>query len=174
MGFKTRRKEMKKIVCAAMAVLLLAGVAYAAEKFAYVELGRIFKEYNKTKDYDKVLGDKENVYETEREKKVAEVKQMQDKMNLLSDKEKESKRIDLEAKVKAFQELDRQKLTDLRKESDEKRVEILKDIETTIKQYAQKEGYTLIFNEVGVTYNIKALEITDKILEILNSGYKKQ
>lgn len=99
---------MKKIVCAAMAVLLLAGVAYAAEKFAYVNLSRIFSEYNKTKDYDKALGDKENLYTAEREKKANEVKQFQEKMNLLSEKEKEAKKADLETKVKTLQDFDRQ------------------------------------------------------------------
>lgn len=152
---------------------ILVSTVNAADKFAYIELGRIFNEYNKTKDYDKVLSDKENLYGIERDKKVDEVKQLQDKMNLLSDKEKEAKKTDLETKVKNLQDFDRQKQTDLRKESNEKRVEIMKDIDTTIKQYAGKEGYTLVFNEVGVVYNAKGLDITDKIIEILNKGYKK-
>ena len=32
-----------------------SGVAQAADKFAYIDLSRTFSEYNKTKDYDKVL-----------------------------------------------------------------------------------------------------------------------
>lgn len=164
---------MRKIVCAAMMVLLLAGVAYAAEKFAYVDLSRIFSEYNKTKDYDKVLGDKENAYSTEREKKVNEVKSFQDKMNLLSDKEKAAKKTDLEEKVKSLQEFDRQKQTDLRKEQDEKMKEILKDIEEAVKKYSEKEGFALVFNNRVLVYEAKNLDITDKIVEILNKGYKK-
>ena len=50
-------------------------------------------------------------------------------MNLLSDKEKETKKAELETKIKGLQEFDRQKQTDLRKEQDEKMKEILKDIE---------------------------------------------
>ena len=38
-----------------MGIALLFGQAYAADKFAYVDLSKIFAEYNKTKDYDKVL-----------------------------------------------------------------------------------------------------------------------
>ncbi len=152
---------------------VLTGYARAADKFAYVDLSRIFSEYNKTKDYDKVLSDKTSAYESERDKKVNDVKQLQEKLNLLSDKEKESRRGDLEAKVKTLQEFDRQKQTDLRKEQDEKMKEILKDIEETVKQYAQKEGYTLVFNNRVLVYESKSMDITDDIVKMLNKGYKK-
>jgi len=154
-------------------LVILTGVAEAADKFAYVDLSRIFSEYTKTKDYDKVLGDKQAVYETERDKKVNDIKQLQDKMNLLSEKEKEAKKTDLDTKVKTLQEFDRQKTTDLRKEQDEKMKEILKDIEDAVKQCAEKEGYTMVFNDRVLVYQVKNLDITDKIVEILNKGAKK-
>jgi len=154
-------------------LILLVSVALAADKFAYVDLSRSFSEYNKTKDYDKVLADQGAVYEAERDKKVNEVKQLEDKINLLSDKEKETKKTELETKVKALQDFDRQKQTDLRKEQDEKMKELLKDIEDAIKQYSEKEGYSLVFNDRVLVYQNKSMDITDKILEILNKGYKK-
>lgn len=153
-----------------LSLTVLIGIGYAADKFAYVDLGRIFSEYSKTKDYDKVLGDKEQVYTTERDKKVADIKQLQDKFNLLSDKEKETKKAELESKVKALQEFDRQKQTDLRKEQDEKMKEILKDIEAAIKQYSEKEGYTLVFNDRVLVYQTKNLDITDQVIKIVNKG----
>jgi outer membrane protein len=152
---------------------LFLGIAQAADKFAYVDLSRIFSEYSKTKDYDKVLGGKQETYEKEREKKVNEVKQLQDKMNLLSDKEKESKKTELETKIKTLQDFDRQKQTDLRKEQDEKMKEILKDIEEAVKKCAEKEGYTLVFNDRVLVYESKSMDITDRVLDILQKGYKK-
>jgi outer membrane protein len=141
--------------------------------FRSVDLSRTFSEYGKTKDYDKLLSEKEGTYNQEREKKVNEVKQFQDKMNLLSDKEKEAKKAELETKVKSVQELDRQKQTDLRKEQDEKMKEILKDIEDTVKKYAEKEGYSFVFNDRVLVYQNKSYDITDKIVDILNKAYKK-
>jgi len=158
-------------VVLSMAVLL--GVAEAAEKMAYVDLSRIFAEYNKTKDYDKVLGDKETVYGNERGKKVDEVKKFQEKMNLLSDAEKEKRKAELETKVRDLQDFDKQKTTDLRKEQDDKMQEILKDIEAAVKGYAEKEGYTMVFNDRVLIYQSKSLDITSKIIDILNKGYKK-
>ena len=46
--------------------------------------------------------------------------------------------------------------------------EIMKDIEEAVKQYAVKDGYTLVFNERVLIYQAKSLDITDKVSEILN------
>jgi outer membrane protein len=169
--------KMKKLAVVLITVFfclaISVGSAISAEKLAYVDLSRIFSEYGKTKDYDKVLGDKEAVYTKERDTKVNEIKQLQDKMNLLSDKEKEAKKGELETKLKAVQEYDRQQQTDLRKEQDEKMKEILKDIEVAVQEIAQKEGYDLVFNDRVLVYQSKALNITDKVMEILNKNYKK-
>ena len=156
-----------------LGIALLFGQAYAADKFAYVDLSKIFAEYNKTKDYDKVLEGKESTYETERNKQVDEVKQLQEKIELLSEKEKEAKTKDLQEKFKTLQEFDRQKQTDLRKEQDEKMREILKDIEEAVRKQAEKEGYTLVFNDRVLVYQTKSMDISDKIIEALNKIYKK-
>ena len=168
---------MKKVMVAVIGIIcvvgVMIGVAQAADKFGYVNLSLIFSEYGKTKDYDKVLGDKQTGYEAERDKMVNEVKKFQDKLNLMNEKEKEAKKGDLESKIKNLQEFDRQKQTDLRKEQDEKMKEILKDIEDTVKQYAEKEGYTMVFNDRVLVYQTKSLDITDKVIELLNKSSKK-
>jgi outer membrane protein len=156
-----------------LSITFLFGLSYAADKFAYVDLSKTFAEYNKTKDYDKVLAGKEGAYETERNKMVDEVKQLQEKIELLSEKEKEAKTKDLQEKLKSLQEFDRQKQTDLRKEQDEKMREILKDIEEAVRKHAEKEGYTLVFNDRVLVYQTKSMDISDKILEMLNKDYKK-
>ncbi len=76
---------MKKVI-GVLAGLFLCGLfltsgAFAADKFGYVDLSRLFSEYGKTKDYDKTLSEKQNVFRTEIDKKTNEVKQYQDKLN---------------------------------------------------------------------------------------------
>lgn len=168
---------MRKVINASMVLFLcglfFTGSVFAAEKFAYVDLSRLFSEYGKTKEYDKVLNDKQNTFRSEIDKKTNEVKQFQDKVNLLSDKEKETKRPEFETKVKGLQDFERQKLTDLRKEQDERMKEVFKDIEEAVKQYAEKEGYTLVFNDRVFVYQTKNMDITDKVMVILNKNYKK-
>jgi Skp family chaperone for outer membrane proteins len=166
---------MKKVVlvCIIAVALVLSGrMAMAAEKIGHVDLAKLFDEYGKTKEYDTILTSKEKVYETEREKKVNEIKQLQDKYNLLSDKEKPAKEAELKAKVVALQEFDKNRQTELLKERDEKIKEILKDIENAVKQYSQSQGYTLVFNDRVLVYQTADSDITEKVLTILKSGYK--
>jgi outer membrane protein len=172
-----REDKMKKITLITLVAVMLLTLslvsAWAQDKFAYVDLSRIFNEYEKTKVYDKSLSDVQNAYDTEREKKVNEIKQLQEKLNLMADKEKENKKTDIDSKVKLLQDFDRQKQMDLRKDQDEKMKEILKDIEETVKQYAEKEGYTFVFNDRVLVYENKSLDITNIIIENLNKTYKK-
>lgn len=154
-------------------VMLLVYPAYAADKLGYVDLGKIFSEYNKTKDYDKVLEGKETAYKTEITKKLDDYKQQQDKVELLSDKEKEAKTKELQAQFKTLQEFDQQRRADLRKEQDERMQEILKDIQEAIKKHSEKEGYTLVFNSRVLVYQTVSMDFSDKIIEMLNKAYKK-
>lgn len=169
---------MRKVVLGLLGVVfvltIFMGLSYAADKFAYIDLSRTFSEYGKTKEFDKALTDKESSYTTERDAKVDEIKKLQDKLNLLSEKEKGAKKNEIETKTKSLQDLDRQKQTDLRKEQDDKMKELLKDIEGAVKEYSEKEGITLVFNDRVLVYQTKSLEITDKIIEILNKGYKSK
>jgi len=168
--------KMRKVVAVFCGVIfglaLFVGSAQAADKLGYIDLSRTFSEYSKTKEYDKGLNDKEKAYTDERDKKVAEIKALQDKFNLLNDKEREAKKDELQTKIKAFQDSDRQKQEVLRKEQEEKMKEILKDIEEAVKKYSEKEGYTMIFNDRVLVYQNKALEITSQIIEALNKGGK--
>ncbi|MDP2927732.1 MAG: OmpH family outer membrane protein [Candidatus Omnitrophota bacterium] len=167
------RKTVVILCGVIMGLALFLGNAQAADKLAYIDLSRTFSEYTKTKGYDKTLSDKEKVYTDERDKKVADLKAFQDKLSLLNDKEREAKGAELAAKVKEFQDYDRQKQADLRKEQDEKMKEILKDIEEAVKKYSEKEGYTLVFNDRVLVYQTKSMEITNQIVAILNAPGKK-
>ncbi len=158
------------VVCG---LLLFIGTSLAAEKFAYVDVMRIASEYNKAKDYNKSLDQKATSYEAEIDKKLNEVKQLQDKINLLSEKEKEAKKAELETKIKDLQEYRRQKEVDLRKEDFENTKEIVENIRAAIKKHAEKEGYTLVFDDRALVYQGKGMDITNNIIEILNKEYKK-
>lgn len=169
---------MKKgvVVCCGGIVFiltLLVSTVSAADKFACVDIIRIASEYNKAKDYRKNLEDKLKAYNTQRDKKVNDIKQFQDKMNLLSDKQKEAQQAELEAKVKALQDFDREQQTDLRKEDLEQNQKLAEDIKKAVEQYAEKQGYTLVFDARVLAYQTKGIDITDKIIQTLNKDYKK-
>ena len=163
---------MKKLVLVVAAALLgmfvVSGSVYAQDKLAYIDLSRAFSEYNKTKDYDKKLTEKENSYVSERDKKVGEFNTLRDKFALLSDKDKEAKKGELESKAKVLKDFVTQKEEDLRKEQEEKMKEILKDIQDAVKSYSEKSGITIVFNDRVLVYQNNSMDITDSVIAILN------
>ena len=168
-------KKYLVLVLALFFTLSLIKPLFAAstEKIGYVDMGKIFDEYDKTKEFDKNLELKAQSFEKERDTKDAEFKQMADKLALLSDKEKEKKQKEYEDKRKAAEEELMAKANELRKERNDKAKDILTDIETAVGNYARKEGYTMILDVRSLVYNNKTNDITDKILTALQSGYKK-
>jgi Skp family chaperone for outer membrane proteins len=138
-----------------------------------VDLSRLFDEYQKTKDYDQQLSAKQKVKEEERNKKITEIKDLQAKLALLNDKEKEKVQAQLDAKVKSLQEFDQEATADLRKQRDDLVREILKDIEKTVREYALKEKYTLIFNDRILLYGDEGFDITQPLIKILNGNKSK-
>ena len=149
-------------------ILTTAAQAADTNKFAFVNLARAFSEYSKTKDFDKALTDKENAYTADRDKKLADLNSLKDKFSLLSDKEKDAKKDELENKAKTIKDFITQKEDALRKEQEDKMKEVLGDIEAAVKTYSEKEGYTLVFNDRVLVYQSKTMDITDKIIDILN------
>ncbi|TAN59378.1 OmpH family outer membrane protein [bacterium] len=161
------------VVLAIASGILFLNPAFAAEKIGTVDVGKLFDEYKKTQEYDKDLEQKANAYEKDRDAKISDVKQLQDKLGLLADAEKDKKQKELEDKVKSVREFSLTKESELKKERDERLKEVLKDIESAVEEYAKKEGYSMIFNDRVFVYNNKASDITPKVLESLQSGYKK-
>lgn len=165
-------KKLGFFVAAFFLLTVICGSAQAAEKLGYVSIEKVGDAYLKAKDYMKVLEDKEATYSGEIDKKRNEVKQFQDKMNMLSEKEKEAKSGELETKIKALQELAKQKQSDLRKEQLDKTIELSKDIKEAITKLAEKEGFTIIFDAAALAYQPKGMDVTDQVIDILNKGYK--
>ena len=173
---------MKKLISIAMSVFLFAGLlvftggkAYAeGEKIGYVDLAKVFDEYQKTKDFDKSLEAKGAGKQAERDKMVAEVKKLRDEAELLTGKAKEDKQAGVDDKIKALQEFDRTTRDALRKERDGMVRDILKEIETVIQTFGKNEGYTYIFNDRVIVFKTGTGDLTAQVIKALNDSYKKQ
>ena len=155
-----------------ISIFVFTGLAKAEEKLAYIDLSRTFSEYKKTKDYDKQLTDKENIYITERDKKLKEFNELKDKFALLNDKQREAKQSELENKAKTVKDFVTQKEDVLGKEQKEKMEEILKDIQDAVKEYSVKSKITVVFNDRVLVYQTKSMDITDEVIKILNNKSK--
>ncbi len=170
-------KKQHLTLCVAMmtaALLAAAPLANAQlKKVGTVDLSRIFDEYQKTKDYDKVLEEQYNGYDKQRQEKVQVIEEKQGKLALLNDEEKKKAEEELQTMINDLQQFDLAQRTDLTKKRDERIREILLEVEQLVSGYAKQEGFDLILNDRVLIYGNESLDITNVILEKLNASYKK-
>ncbi|NQU18676.1 OmpH family outer membrane protein [bacterium] len=170
---------MEKLARILVCVVFMLGVfllqdVFAAEKIVYVDLGLVFDGYEKTKDFDVKLEDTQKTEQERIDSKVDQIKELQDKLPLLSEEEKESKEGEIDGLTRDLQEFQRSAEMDLRSQRDEKLREILKDIQDTIKEVAKDKKYTFVLNERVLLYGDDNLNISDDILKKLNDSYTKK
>ncbi len=168
-------KVMSKLVILAFLVSLsLAAVNMvqaAGDKIAYMDLGKVFDEYSKTKDLDKQLEVKSGAKQGDRDKMVAEIKKMKDDLDLAKDADKAKKQAAVEEKLKKLQDFDKESRDSLRKDRDDMARTILKEIKDTIDDIGKKEGFSYILDSRAVLFGTDASNLTDRVLKILNDQY---
>lgn len=170
-------KILSITVCLILAGVLSMPKAHAQDfkgKVAYVDLARMFDEYEKTKAYDKVLEADNQKFQEERTKKIDAIRDLQGKTAALKEDEKAKMEKDIEKLKADLVTFDQQNRTDLTKARDEKVREILMEIEKTVSEYAKRESYAYVFNDRVLIYGDQSMNITEPILKSLNEAYTKQ
>ena len=155
-------------------LFLAAGNVFAESqgKIGYIDLSRAFDEYQKTKDFDKELEGKGDMKQQEREKVVQDIRKMREELELMNKNAREKKETDIESKIKSLQDFDQEAKTDLTKDRDNMVKDILKEMSDVIKEYGQKNGYSIIVNDRVLLYGDSGMDLTNEIIKILNDRYK--
>ena len=167
-------RTVRILVCAVFLLgAFLLQDTFAAEKIAYVDLGLVFDGYGKTKDFDVKLESSQKTEQEKIDKKVEEIKELQDKIPLLSEEEKQDKQLEIDSLAKDLQEFQRSAEMDLRQQRDERLKEILQDIQDVIEEVAKEDKYTFILNERTLLYGDESLDISNEVLKRLNDKYQK-
>lgn len=145
--------------------------APAAGKSAYVDVAKVFDEYQKTKDNDQTLQSEGKKKEMERDTLVHEIRQMKDELALLRDEAKAKKQQAMDAKIKTLQDFDQSARQELGEKRNEVVREIFKDIDDAVQRYGQRKGLDLIFNERALVYHNAQNDITKEIIDEINKDY---
>ncbi len=148
--------------------------AAASPKIAVVNLDQVFQEYEKTKTSDAKLEEMTNSKQADRDKLVAEIKNMRDELILLNQESRAERQKAIEEKLRGLASFDQQAKETLRKQREDTVKEILHDIETAVTSHAKEHGYDLVFNARAVLYQVDAVDITKDILTILNGHHEKK
>lgn len=148
------------------------GTGGGIKKIGVMDLSKVFDNYQRTKDYDSLLEGKTKEYEKARNEKIDKIKELQNKMALLKEEEKEKVVKDLDNMRNDLATFDQAQQTELKKQRDDKIREILLEIEKVTSDFAKKEKYDFIFNDRVLVYGAEGMDVSTQVLEILNAGYK--
>jgi len=148
----------------------LRSTAWAAEaKIGYVDIGKVFEGYQRTKASDATLERQGKQKEAEFEARMAELKKLRQSLELLNDASKEAKAREVEEKAEELQRFRTNTARTLRRERDRITKEILKEIQQVVEQYAKTNNFAMVLDERSLLYGVPAHDLTNDILKMLNS-----
>jgi len=167
-------KALKVLVLALVFGFMVSGVSMADTlKIAYVDLSKVFDNYQKTKEFDAVLQTEGEAFQKERDAMVQKIQDAQSKLDLMKDSEKASLEADIEKQKNDVVAYDKEKRTELSKKRDDKVREILTEIQGVVSTIAKNDGFTYVLNDRVMIYGDPQYNITDEVSKALNDSYKK-
>ena len=168
-------KAFKVLGLAVMFGFLVIGVTSAKDlKIAYVDLSKVFDNYQKTKEFDAVLQKDGEAFQKERDAMVGKIRDAQSKLDLMKDTEKVKMQADIEKEKNDVIAYDKEKRTELAKRRDDKVREILQEIEKVVSGIAKRDAYTFVLNDRVLIYGDQELNITEEVMKTLNDSYTKK
>lgn len=176
------------------ALLFLGGAAIAGAdvKIGTVDMNRVFSEYSKTKDAQAKYSDAEKAANDDLNNRVETLKKSMEEINRLnSDAQREglskeaqdAKKKEIEPKVAAARNLDREiaefrtaKQKALQDQFLRMRKDIVDDIMKTVNDMVKEKGFDIVFDKSGlsagaipvVLYSRDDLDFSNDVLSVLN------
>lgn len=161
---------------AACLLSLVPGLSVGAEelKIGYVNLGKVFDGYQRTRASDETLEKKGKQKETELEGRMSELKKLRQSLELLNEEVRETRAREIEEKAEELQRFRTSTARDLRRERDKIAKGILQEIHQGIEQYANANNFSLILDERSLLHGASVHDLTGEILKALNSRQAAQ
>ncbi|MBI2884958.1 MAG: OmpH family outer membrane protein [Candidatus Omnitrophica bacterium] len=147
-------------------------VLKAAElKIGYVNLVRVFEEYQRTKDTEQVLEQRGKQKLSELEGRLGELKKMRQNLELLNDQAKEAKSKELEEKSDEFQRLKTKSERESVRDRNQVAKQIFDEIDGAVTAYARANGFSLVLDQRSLIVGDDVYDLTDEVLKSLNDRY---
>lgn len=156
------------LVPCALFLVPASGVAADAPKMGYVNLGKIFDNYQRTKASEQALQQQGKQKQAELEARVTELKTLRKHLDVLSEQAREAKTKELEEKSDELQRLKTRAERDFLRERNRMAQTILQEIQQTVADYARANGFSLVMDQRTVLYGADTYDLTDEILKALN------
>lgn len=153
---------------------LAAEAAPSAHKIGVVAQDRLFREYERTKSSMTKLKGLSDEKKAQRDKIVSEIKTLREELVLLNPESRSERQKGMDEKLKTLADFDAGAKEELRKKEEGDLKVILEEIDSVVDAYAKEQGYELIVTDRAAMYWASAVDVTDKVLAILNERYGKE
>jgi len=169
--------KLAKIMVMAAGLALICGGVVSAQKLGFIDSEKIQLNYKEWTKAQEQFNTEMKAWQDQAAQMETELKTMLDEYDkqklILSAEKKAEKEAALNAKEQALQAYTRdisgpggraeKRMQELSKPLYEK-------IQAAIEKLAIAENYDFVFNSAGLAYAKKELDVTDKVIEILESG----
>ncbi len=180
MGKRMLRRWALIVVFTFLASGFLVSSASAAilVKIGYVDVEKVFQEYQKKKDLEAKLQAEGETKRQELAKRKKELEELQKEFEaqklLLTEQAKEERQEEINRKSEELKRFLDEITSQMKQKETSYTQEILSDIIEKIKEIAAKEGYSLIFDKQALLYAAEdpELDLTQKIIDELNKEYR--
>lgn len=163
----------KALIAVLIASFVLAGAAfsYAADgKVGFVDLRKAFYDYGKTKTFETQLNDLTSKREGDRNKMVEEITKMRDEVQMLQGDAKAKKQGEIDNKIAALQEYDKDTRQQLLNKKNDMFKEVIDDIQKVVENIGKTSGYDYILDSRNVMYGKENLDLTNQVVTQLNAA----
>ncbi|MFP4048555.1 MAG: OmpH family outer membrane protein [Desulfovermiculus sp.] len=164
-----------------LGLFLLPNLALAENlKIGVVDLQKIMEESEPGQKAIKELQSEFTEKKGELDSRKAAIEELRSELQkqsmVLSQEAQKEKAAEYRQKVNEFQKLYQTHQRRMQQKEEELRAPIIEVLVEIIREYGQKNGYTLLMdkNNSGVIYNDQAIEITDAILSEFGKAWKNR
>lgn len=168
----------RKLCLAVFLVGFLAALpAAAAElKIGIVDFQKILMESKSGKKIDADLKKERQRMESDFEVKKKELDDLKKKLEresmVMSREMREEKEIELRVKLKGAQDLEKQYRQELMKQEQSEVKQLQQEVLEIVEELGKKEKFTFITSKLGVLYADSAIDLTDRVIKVLDGRSK--
>ncbi|MFP4391497.1 MAG: OmpH family outer membrane protein [Desulfohalobiaceae bacterium] len=171
---------MRRILICTIVMLLFPFLVQAQDlKVAVVDLQHVLDNSKPGEEAIQELEQEFGGMQQRLDKRKSELDSMREEMQkqsmVLSQEAQSDKQSEFRQKVQNFQELYQEYQQRVRAKEQELRDPIIQDLVKIIQDYGQEHGFDIILDKQnsGLVYNTQELEITEKVLELLNQKWQE-
>lgn len=170
-------KRIFAVVFMVTFVFTFSSNAADVAKIGVVDFPKVYNNSNAGKAARAELNQQGKKMQAELEKKKSEIEEIQKsserQATVMSKEARDEKKRELQIKIYDLKNLEKKYRSELRENERKKMLKMQDKILNIAREIGKKEGYLIIIDKSVAVYVPKTLDLTDKVIQEYNAGFKK-